>query len=218
MLRDLTREVVTLITQVVPQNLDEADAAVQWRAQAILFTEETALAFMATACSLLGFADTYTLRRAIHVCQRLLPLVVAEGAYQTLIGQNMLTAALQALTETEDHEDKAHFVSLIRDIYVSVGEYDISVVRNVLLGLPEVTEDSVVQLEDRLGATNSRTKQRQSFRKWLERVVDSSITSTLFSRDAIIIDLPPSPLASQSMNADASDPASFNLTGVFGER
>eukprot|EP00003_Mantamonas_plastica_P024843 TRINITY_DN4722_c0_g1_i1.p3 TRINITY_DN4722_c0_g1~~TRINITY_DN4722_c0_g1_i1.p3 ORF type:complete len:143 (-),score=67.48 TRINITY_DN4722_c0_g1_i1:51-479(-) len=109
--------------------------------------------------------------------------------YQQLIAGDVLGSVLEALTQDHYREVHMDLIGIVRDIYVELFE-ETDTVGNVMLELPNMTEEILEDLNRQLEKSGKEKKQRSAIRAVLKDIIGMNIVTNLYTKPVNILNLP----------------------------
>ncbi|RLN88867.1 hypothetical protein BBJ28_00007309 [Nothophytophthora sp. Chile5] len=206
MLMDLTRQIIDFVEYAIdpktvvgsdtdnPKHVTSLEDA-ELRDYILLQSPSLSFAIGAILVQVICWKDTLSCRKAVLLADKLVNVLHADAKYQTLLGRELFTAALQSvLREHVGHvkEDglKWEIINLARNIYcrLTLGLMPVeeckgidpcnqparpasllcSAPRDTLLSLPDVTMTQVEALDTLLREKHSMKTQKNAFKELLE--------------------------------------------------
>ncbi|XP_020113589.1 protein HASTY 1 [Ananas comosus] len=190
LLRDLTREVCSLLSALASPNLNSGLPSLEQigptnRVEAshlknvesyvsnsligfLMLHKGTALPALRISLEVFTWTDGEAVTKIIPFCGAIILLAISSNNQEVreFVAKDLFFAIIQGLALESNAIISADLLGLCREIYVYLSERD-PAPRQVLMSLPNITKDDLLGFEDALSKTSSPKEQKQHLRSLL---------------------------------------------------
>ncbi|KAK9762432.1 karyopherin [Basidiobolus ranarum] len=174
-LRDFTRSYVDLWNRIfIP--IDASDESLSTRytiLQEYMLKTSVAEPLMQALIQLIAFKDTVACLRTVNICLKIVPIIKPLPQLHSLVGGDLLMAALQALHDGYHQEGHSNIISLVVEIYITLRGIT-SIPYETFTKLPDVNRTKLETFESSLATTTDPRSQKALMRTFLQNIIGTS--------------------------------------------